>query len=234
MIEIRKSNERGHVDYGWLDTYLTFSFGDYYDPNFMEFAKLRVINEDKVIGGRGFDSHPHKDMEIITYILDGELSHKDSMGNSSVIRKGDLQKMTAGKGIFHSEYNNSDTETVHLLQIWIYPDELGLKPAYEQIHIDMDSVQGKMELVASGNKKNPNEIIHVNQDVDLYIGVLNKGQNVSHSFDNRRNVWLQVTRGSLSLPGYKLSAGDAAAITDESEIEITAEGSTEFLLFEMN
>ena len=235
MIKIRKSDERGHVNWGWLDSYYSFSFGNYYDPENMGFSKLRVINEDWISGGGGFDSHPHSDMEIITYVLDGALEHKDSMGNSSVIRKNDLQIMTAGRGVLHSEYNHSDTDEVHLLQIWITPAELGLKPSYEQKKIDPVSIKGNLKLVASGSKKIiDNEPIRINQDVDLYIGSLEKGQSIKNTFDINRNIWLQLARGSMNINNQGIEAGDGVSISNETEIEISTSKSAEFLLFNMN
>ena len=235
MIKIRKSDERGHVNWGWLDSYYSFSFGNYYDPENMGFPKLRVINEDWISGGGGFDSHPHSDMEIITYVLDGALEHKDSMGNSSVIRKNDLQMMTAGRGVLHSEYNHSDTDEVHLLQIWITPAELGLKPSYEQKKIDPVSIKGNLKLVASGSKEIiDNEPIRINQDVDLYIGSLEKGQSIKNTFDINRNIWLQLARGSMNINNQGIEAGDGVSISNETEIEISTSKSAEFLLFNMN
>ncbi|MEE9193654.1 MAG: pirin family protein [Thermodesulfobacteriota bacterium] len=235
MIKIRKSDERGHVNWGWLDSYYSFSFGNYYDPENMGFSKLRVINEDWISGGGGFDSHPHSDMEIITYVLDGALEHKDSMGNSSVIRKNDLQKMTAGRGVLHSEYNHSDTDEVHLLQIWITPAELGLKPSYEQKRIDPVSIKGNLKLVASGSKEIiDNEPIRINQDVDLYIGSLEKGQSIKNTFDINRNIWLQLARGSMTINNQGIEAGDGVSISNETEIELSTSKSAEFLLFNMN
>lgn len=235
MIKIRKSDERGHVNWGWLDSYYSFSFGNYYDPENMGFSKLRVINEDWISGGGGFDSHPHSDMEIITYVLDGALEHKDSMGNSSVIRKNDLQMMTAGRGVLHSEYNHSDTDEVHLLQIWITPAELGLKPSYEQKKIDPVSIKGNLKLVASGSKEIiDNEPIRINQDVDLYIGSLEKGQSIKNTFDINRNIWLQLARGSMTINNQGIEAGDGVSISNETEIELSTSKSAEFLLFNMN
>ena len=235
MIKIRKSDERGHVNLGWLDSYYSFSFGNYYDPDNMGFSKLRVINEDWISGGGGFDSHPHSDMEIITYVLDGALEHKDSMGNSSVIRKNDLQIMTAGRGVLHSEYNHSDTDEVHLLQIWITPAELGLKPSYEQKRIDPVSIKGNLKLVASGSKEIiDNEPIRINQDVDLYIGSLEKGQSIKNTFDINRNIWLQLARGSMTINNQGIEAGDGVSISNETEIELSTSKSAEFLLFNMN
>jgi len=235
MIKIRKSDERGHVNWGWLDSYYSFSFGNYYDPENMGFSKLRVINEDWISGGGGFDSHPHSDMEIITYVLDGALEHKDSMGNSSVIKKNEIQKMTAGRGVLHSEYNHSDTEEVHLLQIWITPAESGLKPSYGQKKIDPASIKGNLKLVASGSREIiDNETIRINQDVDLYIGSLDKGQSIKNTFDINRNIWLQLTRGSMTINNQGIEAGDGVSISNETEIELSTSKSAEFLLFNMN
>jgi len=235
VIKIRKSDERGHVNWGWLDSYYSFSFGNYYDPENMGFSKLRVINEDWISGGGGFDSHPHSDMEIITYVMEGALEHKDSMGNSSVIRKNDLQKMTAGRGVLHSEYNHSDTDEVHLLQIWITPAELGLKPSYEQKKIDPVSIKGNLKLVASGSKEIiDNEPIRINQDVDLYIGSLEKGQSIKNTFDINRNIWLQLARGSMTINNQGIKEGDGVSISNETEIELSTSKSAEFLLFNMN
>ena len=233
MLKVRKSEARGHVDIGWLKSYHSFSFGNYYDPEYMGFSKLRVINEDWINGGGGFDSHPHRDMEIITYVMEGALEHKDSMGNTSFISKGDFQKMTAGTGVLHSEYNNSESETVHLLQIWIIPEEMGLKPSYQQVHVNKYMLEGTLKLVATGRKDVGNSSIGINQDVDLYIASLKPGQSLIHSFDISRNIWIQVTKGSLFLKETTINMGDGAAITDENEIEITADKSTEFLLFDI-
>lgn len=234
MISTRKSNDRGHVNFGWLDTYHSFSFGNYYDPDYLGFSKLRVINEDRLKGGRGFDAHPHKDMEIITYVMEGALEHKDSMGNKSVINKGDLQKMTAGKGVLHSEYNASKTETAHFLQIWIIPSELSLEPSYEQIQLDKDFSRGMLQLIATGDEDKNNGLIFIKQDADIYLASLEHGQTVKHNFDITRNIWIQVTEGSVTAFGQALEEGDGAGITDENQIEIAADKSAEFLLFDMN
>ncbi len=234
MISIRKSEERGHNDWGWLKTYYTFSFANYYDPDYMGYSKLRVLNEDRVEGGRGFDAHPHKDMEIITYVLEGALVHKDSMGNSSIISAGDLQKMTAGKGVLHSEYNASDTDLLHFLQIWILPNETGLKPGYEQVSIDKENIEGGITLVASGNTGRNQNIITLNQDTDLYLGIINNGENISKQFAKERKIWLQLISGKILLSGNHLEAGDGASIENEGEINITAGEKSEFLIFNMN
>jgi len=234
MIKVRNSGDRGHINFGWLESFHSFSFGNYHDPEYTGFSKLRVINEDWIKGGGGFDTHPHRDMEIITYVMEGALEHKDSMGNSSVIKAGDLQKMTAGKGVLHSEYNSSDKEAVHLLQIWIIPNELGLKPSYEQIQVERQDIGGTLKLVATGNKDKANGTIHINQDADIYISSLEKDQSVVHSSDKNRNIWIQVTRGVLSVNGEKVESGDGVAISDENEVEITADTTAEFLLFDMD
>ena len=234
MIRIRKSSERGHNDWGWLNTSYTFSFADYYDPDFMGFSKLRVINEDRVKGGRGFDTHPHRDMEIVTYVLEGALEHKDSMGNSSVIRAGDFQKMTAGKGVLHSEYNASETDLLHFLQIWILPNKTGLKPSYEQISLDKKSMEGGLNLVASGNRDNNENIVSINQDTDIYLGIINNGESISSKFGKERKIWLQLIKGKISISGNVLETGDGASIEDEENLKITASEKSEFLIFNMN
>ena len=234
MIRIRKNNERGHNDWGWLDTYYTFSFADYHDPDFMGYSKLRVINEDRVKGGRGFDAHPHRDMEIITYVLEGALEHKDSMGNSSVIKAGDFQKMTAGKGVLHSEYNASKTDLLHFLQIWILPDKTGLKPSYEQISLDKGSMAGSLTLVASGNRDNNENIVSINQDAEIYVGIIDKGESISSKFGKERKIWLQLINGKISISGNVLETGDGASIDNEEELKIIAGEKSEFLIFNMN
>jgi redox-sensitive bicupin YhaK (pirin superfamily) len=233
MVKIRKSNERGHTNLGWLDSYHTFSFGDYLDPDHMGFHKLRVINEDTVKGGTGFGSHPHRDMEIITYLLDGSLEHKDSIGNGSVIRKGDVQRMSAGTGIVHSEYNHSESEPVHLLQIWILPKEKGIKPSYEQRSIDPNSIKGNLSLVATGERNKKNEALYLNQDVDIYLSSLEMGQEVKHIAEADHHLWVQAIRGSLILNGKNLEQGDGASIQNEGETIISTNDSAEFLLFDM-
>ena len=234
MIKVRKNEERGNVNFGWLDSRYTFSFGNYYDPEYMGFSKLRVINEDWIKGGGGFGSHPHRDMEIITYMIDGELKHQDSMGNASVIRKNEIQKMTAGKGVVHSEFNNSETEQVHLLQIWIMPDEMGLEPSYEQHFIDKEVINGNLKLIASGRAKSEDSIVKIKQNVDLYLGLLKENVEVNHTVSKDRNIWIQVIKGSLHILEKELSEGDGAAINNVNEINIKADEASEFLLFDMN
>jgi len=227
MIKPRRSNERGHFDHGWLDTYHTFSFADYHDPAHMGFRSLRVINDDRVQPGEGFGMHPHRDMEIITYVLSGALAHKDSAGGEGVLRPGEVQHMTAGSGIRHSEFNASQTEPVHLLQIWILPEKHGLRPGYEQRRFDIDGLR----LVASHDGRNGS--LRVHQDVDLYAGRPNTGQTVTHTLAPNRHAWLQVARGAVTLNGTELHAGDGAAISNEKHMEIRTAEPAELLLFDL-
>ena len=236
MITIRPKNERGIANFGWLDSRHTFSFGSYYDPNHMGFANLRVINEDKVIPAQGFGTHGHQDMEIISYVLSGKLAHKDSMGNGSVLRPGYVQRMSAGTGVRHSEFNASDSNPVHFLQIWIMPDEAGLEPSYEEKIFAPDKKQGKLRLVGSPDGRDGSVTIH--QDVNLYLASLNKDDRLTHEIADNRVAWLQVTKGAILLGDRTLEAGDGAAIMDEQKIAIahahTEENSeTEILLFDM-
>lgn len=232
MITIRPNQNRGKANFGWLDSKHTFSFGNYYDPNHMGFGNLRVINEDKVQPGKGFGTHSHRDMEIISYVLEGELEHKDSIGNGSIIRPGDVQRMSAGTGIAHSEFNASDTNLVHFLQIWIVPNQMGIKPSYEQKHFSLTEKQGKLRLVASPDGRENSVTIH--QNVNLYVAVLNKGDRVNHTIDENRSVWVQIARGSAQINGQTVDVGDGVGITQESNIEITAiSDETEILLFDL-
>ncbi|EAZ89829.1 pirin family protein [Crocosphaera chwakensis] len=232
MITIRQSQARGNANFGWLDSKHTFSFGSYYDPKHMGFRHLRVINEDKIEPSGGFPTHGHRDMEIITYVLDGALEHKDSMGNGSIIRPGDVQRMSAGTGVTHSEFNASNTDSVHLLQIWILPDKKGIEPSYEEKHFPLSEKQGKLKLIASGDGKDNSLQIH--QDVDLYGAVLKEGDSLIHSTNNNRSLWLQIAKGSVQINGQHFNNGDGAAITKESLIEITATNNqTEILLFDL-
>ena len=232
MIKIRRSNERGHADHGWLDTNFTFSFADYYDPQFMGFRNLRVINEDYIEPAQGFPKHGHRDMEIITYMIDGELSHRDSMGNGETIRPGEVQRMTAGTGVLHSEYS-SPTDRTHLLQIWILPEKNGLTPSYEQKLFPPEEKQGKLRLVAS--RGGDDGSVSINQDVDLYASVLEDGDAVQHELASGRHAWVQLISGSIDVNGETLNAGDGAAISDESSLNIKAlDGKSEFLLFDLN
>ena len=232
MITVRKASERGHFDFGWLDTHHTFSFGDYYDPRFMGFRSLRVINEDFVHPSRGFPTHPHRDMEIITYILAGALAHKDSMGNGSVIRPGDVQRMSAGTGVRHSEANPSNAESVHLLQIWIMPAEYNIAPGYEQKFFAEEEKRGRLRLVASPDGRDGSVTIH--QDASVYAAVLDAGQEVSHELAAGRGAWLQVARGAVELNGQALSQGDGAAVSEEGTLTITGREPAEVLLFDLN
>jgi redox-sensitive bicupin YhaK (pirin superfamily) len=231
MINMRKANERGHAQHGWLDSYHTFSFADYYDPLWMGFRSLRVINDDRVSQGQGFGTHPHRDMEIITYILSGALEHKDSMGNGRVIRPGDVQYMAAGTGVRHSEFNPSKEEPVHLLQIWIEPDELGVKPRYAEKSLK-DAPAGTLHLVTSKTGREGSIAIH--QDADLWIAKLDAGNRVTHQLAPGRHAWVHVAEGEVSLNRNKLSAGDAAAINEETSLELSATKPTQVLLFDLN
>src|SRR5580704_2715929 len=231
MVTIRRSNERGGGDYGWLKTRHTFSFSDYSDPKWMGFRDLRVINEDRVNPGSGFPTHPHRDMEIVTYVLDGALEHKDSMGNGSVIRWGEVQRMSAGTGITHSEYNHSRSELVHFLQIWILPERGGIQPGYEQQTFKADDARGKMLRVASRDGRAGSITVH--QDVELSIALLEQTDSLTHRLGPDRYGWLQVARGDISINGMALRAGDGAAINDESALNIEAGSASEILLFDM-
>jgi quercetin 2,3-dioxygenase len=225
MRQLRRGNERGHFNFGWLNTYHTFSFGDYHDPQFMGCRTLRVINEDVVAPKGGFPMHPHRDMEIITYVLSGTLEHKDSMGNGSTIRPNDVQKMSAGTGIMHSEFNPSPFEPVHLLQIWIIPEKRNLEPAYEQIKISNDEFDNGLRLIAS--RSGGPGVITVHQEIQLFAGRLRQTEHAEFT------PWLQMARGDISLDGTPLSAGDGAMISDESTLKITAKNDSEFLLFDL-
>jgi quercetin 2,3-dioxygenase len=231
MITIRKAEERGHLDHGWLDTYHTFSFDRYYDPSHMSFGSLRVINEDRVAAGHGFPTHSHRDMEIITYVLEGGLAHRDSMGNGSVIKPGDVQRMTAGTGVAHSETNPSESEPVHLLQIWIMPNARNLEPGYEQKMFADDLKQGKLALIASQAGRDGSVTIH--QDADVYASKLGTSEQVTHSPGADRKVWVQVARGSVRVNDVDLKQGDGAALTGEAKVEIEGREPAEILLFDM-
>src|SRR5262245_59011571 len=231
MITIRPSERRGTFDHGWLETHHTFSFADYYDPNFMGFRALRVINEDTVQPGRGFGTHPHRDMEIATCVLDGALAHRDSLGTGSVIRPGDVQRMTAGRGIRHSEYNASAAEPVHLLQIWLFPEQRGLEPGYEQRTFADGERRNWLRLVASRDGRGGSLTIH--QDADLYAGLLDAGQRVVQPLRPGRHAWVQVARGAVTLNGQPLRAGDGAAVADETALDLTAVDAADVLVFDL-
>ncbi len=231
MITLRKSEDRGHANHGWLDSHFSFSFADYHDPACMGFRSLRVINEDFIQPGTGFGTHPHQDMEIITYVLQGAVQHKDSMGNGSVIRPGEVQRMTAGTGITHSEFNPSDTELLHLLQIWIVPQAKGLEPGYEQRSFSERSRQNQLRLVASSDGRDDSVLVH--QDMRMHACLLAAGKELSHELAKGRGAWLQVCSGSLSLNGHALAAGDGAAVEEEGELLLRAETDCELLLFDL-
>jgi len=231
MIKSRKSEDRGHANHGWLDSYHTFSFANYHDPQHMGFRSLRVINDDRVAGGGGFDTHPHRDMEIITYVLNGALQHRDSMGHSAVMKPGEVQRISAGTGIEHSEYNYSPIEPVHLLQIWILPERKGLKPGYAQQSF-ADTKPGQLRLLTSRSGRDGS--ISINQDVDLYLAKLGTGDRVSHELKPLRHAWVQVAEGEVNLNGQWLKPGDAAALSGESAVNLSANGSAQVLLFDLN
>jgi redox-sensitive bicupin YhaK (pirin superfamily) len=232
MINIRKSAERGHTTIGWLDSRHTFSFGDYHDPKQMGFRALRVINEDRVRAGAGFPTHPHRDMEIITYVLEGALEHKDSLGTGSIIRVGEVQRMSAGLGITHSEFNHSRTEPVHFLQIWIEPARLGIAPGYEQRAIDLAAARGGLLQIAAPSG-HANDAVTIHQDAALSMAKLERGQTVEADVRKGRHVWLQAARGSVAINGLKLDEGDGAAISDESKLTVVAESPAEVLMFDL-
>jgi quercetin 2,3-dioxygenase len=231
MITIRNADERGHFDLGWLNTYHTFSFDQYYDPNHMGFRSLRVINEDVVQPGNGFPTHGHRDMEIITYILEGALEHRDSMGNGSIIRPRDVQRMSAGTGVRHSESNPSSDQLVHLLQIWILPAEKSIPPEYEEKKFSDDEKRNKLRLVVSPEGSEGS--VKINQDARIYASLLDEGREVAHTLANGRSAWLQVAAGSVNLNDTALKQGDGAAVTKESAVRITAREPAEVLLFDL-
>jgi quercetin 2,3-dioxygenase len=231
MIAIRPAAERGHADHGWLDTRHTFSFASYHDPRQMGFRSLRVINEDRVKPGEGFGTHAHRDMEILTWVLEGALGHKDSMGNGSVIRPGDLQRMSAGTGVTHSEFNPSPEAPVHFLQIWLLPRERGLPPGYEQKRFPQEERRGRLRLIAAGDGRDGAVTIH--QDADLWTALLQPNESVRHALAPGRYAWLHVARGAVSLNGSTLGAGDGAAVSDEAALEIAGAARAEVLLFDL-
>ena len=231
MITLRRKEDRGGGDYGWLNTRHTFSFSDYWDPKWMGFRSLRVINEDWVAPGEGFPLHPHRDMEIITYVLEGALQHQDSLGTGSVIRPGDGQRMSAGRGIRHSEMNASDTEKIHLLQIWIQPDRQGYEPSYEQKAFPESEKRGQLRLIAGPDGKKGSVTIH--QDAKLYVSLLAPGEEVEHELEPGRHAWLQIAKGAVELNGKKLSAGDGAAVSNERKLSIHGTEDAEILLFDL-
>ena len=228
---VRRAGERGRANFGWLDSRHTFSFGNYHDPEHMGFGPLRVINDDRVAPGGGFPTHPHADMEIVTYVLDGALAHEDSLGTGSAIRPGDVQRMSAGTGIRHSEFNASRTEPVHFLQIWIFPERRGLVPSYEQKSFGGGADVGRLRLIGSRSGRDGSLTIH--QEVDLYAARLSRGDAVSHALDEQRLAWVQVARGEVNLNGEKLMAGDGVATTEPGTLTLEAAADAEVLLFDM-
>jgi hypothetical protein len=231
MITIRRANERGHANFGWLDSWHTFSFGSYYDPEHMGFSDLRVINEDRVLGGEGFPSHSHRDMEIISYVLDGALAHKDSTGSGGVMRYGDVQRMSAGRGVTHSEMNGSREEKVHFLQIWLLPERGGLPASYEDKHFTPDDKRGKWKLIAAPGGADGSLTLH--QDARLYATILNEGQELTQPLERGRHGWLQVARGRVRIDGQELLAGDGAAVSDVANVTVTGIEPSEVLLFDL-
>jgi quercetin 2,3-dioxygenase len=232
MISLRPAAERGHANHGWLDSYHSFSFADYYDPEEMGYGALRVINEDRVEPGAGFDTHGHRDMEIISLVLDGALEHKDSIGTGSVIRPGDVQRMSAGSGIRHSEFNHSRQEPVHFLQIWLLPGQQGLAPSYEQKTFAAADKRGRLRLIASSDGRDGSVSVH--QDAAIYASLLNKDEEIAHPLRAGRKAWLQVARGGIALNGKELRAGDGAAIENETALTVAGRADdTDILLFDL-
>lgn len=231
MINLRKSAERGHANHGWLDSYHTFSFADYYDPQHMGFRSLRVINEDRITGGAGFPTHPHRDMEIVTYVVSGAVAHRDSTGGQGVIRPGMLQHMSAGTGVQHSEFNASNTEPAHLLQIWILPESKGLPPRYSETTPAAPGEESPLQLAAS-HDGGPG-LLKISQDMRLFIGKVPAGKSVDHSLAAGRHAWLQLIDGTLTVNGRALKKGDAAAVSEEPDLHLVAEEPAHFLLFDL-
>ena len=231
MLEIRKAQDRGYADHGWLRSFHSFSFADYYDPRHMGFGALRVINEDRIQPGTGFGTHGHRDMEIISYVLEGALAHKDSMGNGSAIVPGDVQRMSAGKGVMHSEFNHARDGITHFLQIWIEPDAIGIAPGYEQKHFDAQSKRGRLRLVASPDGRDGSVRIH--QNACLYAALIDGDERATHKLAANRRAYVHVVRGKLTVNGLALEAGDALKVTDTSEIALERGADSEALLFDL-
>ena len=231
MIKVRKANERGAVNLGWLDSKHSFSFGDFYDPEHMGFGSLRVINDDTVQPGQGFGTHPHRDMEIISYVIDGALEHKDSMGNGAVMRSGEVQRMTAGTGVSHSEFNHSKEDLVHFLQIWVLPEAQSLAPGYEQKNFSVEDKTNRLRLVASRDGADGSVTIH--QDMRIYASVLTPGTSLTHSLADGRQAWIQVASGDVTVAGESLSSGDGIAVAEIDSIDVKAGTESEILLFDM-
>jgi quercetin 2,3-dioxygenase len=232
MIEVRRSEQRGHADHGWLNTYHTFSFADYYDPKFMGFRSLRVINEDRVAPGQGFGTHGHRDMEILTYVLEGSLAHKDSMGHQQALGPNEIQRMSAGTGIRHSEFNASPSDRLHFFQIWIEPASLGTQPSYEQLRFDPAEKRNKLKRLAG--PAGGNGAARINQDAHVFVAELDKNTEIPYSLDPKRSAWVHVVRGEVAVNGVSLRTGDAAAVTGEERLKLTAGAdSSELLLFDV-
>jgi quercetin 2,3-dioxygenase len=231
VFTIRRADERGHADHGWLNSYHTFSFAGYRDPNHLGFRSLRVMNEDRVAAGQGFGTHAHNDMEIISYVLDGELEHKDSMGNGEVLRPGEFQRITAGTGITHSEFNPSASNSTHFYQIWLLPERKGIEPSYEQRAFDPAGRANRLQLVASREAKDGSLLIH--QDVSIYLADLKDGNQLAFEIRSGRHVWLQVLRGSVNTGGHSLETGDALAGSVETSLTIKASSDAELMLFDL-
>ncbi|MES9964396.1 MAG: pirin family protein [Candidatus Sedimenticola sp. 20ELBAFRAG] len=231
MITLRPGEQRGHANHGWLDAYHSFSFGQYYDPDNMGFSVLRVINQDRIAPGKGFPPHDHQDMEIVTYILEGALEHRDSMGNQGVIRPGEVQRMSAGSGVTHSEYNHSKEATTHLLQIWVQPDTPGIEPGYEQTRFDEREKQGKLRLIASPDGRE--DSVTIRQNALIYASLLDGEESIRHEVDSERSLYLHLAKGRMELNGEPLQAGDGAKITGEPELLLSNGTGAEFLLFDL-
>ena len=231
MMTIRRAEERGHADHGWLNSYHSFSFADYYDPEHMGFRSLRVINDDRVKAGQGFGTHPHRDMEIVSYVLEGSLAHKDSMGTGSVIRPGDVQRMSAGTGVLHSEFNASKSEAVHFMQIWLLPAERGIEPSYEQKTFGPDEKRGRLRVVASPDAREGSVLLHT--DAVIHAGLFDQGQSAELALASGRHAWVQVARGRVRVNGKELREGDGAAFTDESLVRFEGLDSAEVLAFDL-
>ncbi|MGB7435354.1 MAG: pirin family protein [Candidatus Acidiferrum sp.] len=231
MIRIHKSDQRGHANHGWLDSHFSFSFAEYFDPEHVQFRTLRVMNDDRIAGGGGFPTHPHQDMEIVTYVLEGSLAHKDSMGNGSVIRPGDVQYMSAGTGVAHSEFNASAKEPVHMYQIWMFPDKKNYQPTYDQKHFSEADKRGKLRLVVSPDGRDG--AVKIRQDNELYATVLGPGESVNREIKPGRHAYVQVARGNIKLNGKQLETGDGAAISEEPTLQLTGLKDAEVLLFDL-
>ena len=230
MLRLRRARDRGHFDHGWLDTNHTFSFADYHDPEHMGFRVLRVINEDVVAPGQGFGTHGHRDMEIVTYVLDGALEHRDSTGGGGVLRPGDVQRMSAGTGVMHSEFNHSQSEPVHFLQIWLLPERRGLAPSYEDKGFPSTEKRGRLRVIASADMRDGSLLLH--QDASILASIL-EGASVEHALAPGRHAWVQVARGEVAVNGQTLAAGDGAGISEETRLQFVATGASEFLLFDL-